>query len=62
MGAGLAILVAPQTLGWVADQVDLRSAYSIVLALLVVAAAVTALANRRVARHNGVPSTSSAGR
>jgi len=62
LGAGLAILVAPQTLGWVADQVDLRSAYSIVLALLVMAAAVTALANRRVARHNGVPSTSSAGR
>jgi len=62
LGAGLAILVAPQTLGWVADQTDLKSAYSIVFGLLLMAALVTALANRRVARHNGVPEATGTGR
>jgi len=62
LGAGLAILVAPQTLGWVADQIDLKSAYSIVFGLLLMAALVTALANRRVARHNGVPEATGTGR
>jgi hypothetical protein len=46
----------------VADQVDLKSAFSIVFGLLIVAAAVTAFANRLEARHNRIPSASETGR
>mgnify|MGYP005851557487 FL=1 len=62
LGAGLAILIAPQTLGGVADQVDLKSAFSIVFGLLIVAAAVAVFANRLEARHNRIPSASETGR
>ncbi len=46
LGAGLAILIAPLTLGWTADQFNIQNAYGIVALLLVIAAVVTFLANR----------------
>lgn len=46
MGAGLAIFSAPLTLGWLADQIGIQSAFGIVLFLFVVAALVTVIANR----------------
>jgi len=47
LGAGLAILLAPQTLGWTADQTDIQAAYGLVFGLLGLAAAVTVFANRK---------------
>lgn len=43
---GTAILLTPLALGWTADRLDIRQAYGIVAALLVVAVAMTALAYR----------------
>ena len=49
MAGGLAILISPLTLGWVADQLDIQNAYGVVALLLVAAVTVTWLTNRRVA-------------
>ena len=46
LGGGLAILIAPLTLGWTADQLGLQEAFIIVVVLFIIAAAVTTLANR----------------
>lgn len=50
LGIGLAILVAPLSLGWVADQLDIQNAYGLVVLLLVIAALVTFFANRLAVR------------
>lgn len=50
MGGGLAILIAPLALGWVADQAGIQNAYGIVAVLAAIAAGVTFLANRLAAR------------
>jgi fucose permease len=49
MAGGLAILISPLTLGWVADQLNIQNAYGVVALLLIVAVTVTWLTNRRVA-------------
>lgn len=49
MAGGLAILISPLTLGWVADQLNIQNAYGVVAGLLVAAVVVTWLTNRRVA-------------
>jgi fucose permease len=46
LGAGLAILIAPQALGGVADVSSIQTAYGAVAVLLLVAFVVTALTNR----------------
>ena len=46
LGIGIALLVAPLALGWVADQVGIQQAYSLVAVLLVIALLVTVGANR----------------
>jgi fucose permease len=46
LGAGAAILIAPQILGVVADQTSIRTAYVIVLVLLIFAVGMTIIANR----------------
>ena len=46
LGSGVAILLAPFTLGWLADAYDLASAFAVIAVLLVTAIAVTALTNR----------------
>ncbi|NDJ76779.1 MAG: MFS transporter [Chloroflexi bacterium] len=52
LGAGMAILLAPQTLGTVADQTGIETAYGLVPVILVVAAGVVLLANRLATSHN----------
>lgn len=47
--AGLAILLAPQTLGWAADQTGIRAAYGLVFGLLLTAGALTLVSSRIVA-------------
>ncbi|MBN1680796.1 MAG: MFS transporter [Anaerolineae bacterium] len=54
LAAGLAILIAPQILGTVADQTGIQDAYGLVGVLLLLTAATSAFANRRAARHNGM--------
>jgi predicted MFS family arabinose efflux permease len=49
LAGGLAILISPFILGWVADQLDIQNAYGVVALLLIVAVAVTWLTNRQVA-------------
>jgi MFS family permease len=49
MGTGLAMLLVPFTLGWVADVYDLRSAFGIVAVVLFAAIAMTVVTNRAVA-------------
>ncbi len=46
MGTGLAMLLVPFTLGWLADAYDLRSAFGIVAVLLFAAIAMTVVTNR----------------
>jgi fucose permease len=46
LGAGLAILIVPLTLGGFADQVGIFNAYGLVAVLLVVATSLALLANR----------------
>lgn len=46
MAGGLAILIAPLALGWVADHWGIQNAYGIVAVLAAIAAGVTFLANR----------------
>lgn len=46
LGAGLAILLAPLALGWIADRLGVRGAYGIVAVLLVVTAITIFVANR----------------
>jgi predicted MFS family arabinose efflux permease len=46
LAGGLAILIAPLILGWVADQLNIQNAYGIVALLAVIAAIVTFFANR----------------
>ena len=46
LGTGLAMLVAPFTLGWLADTYGLGNAFGAVIVLIVTALAVTLLANR----------------
>jgi len=52
MGTGLAILLAPFTLGWLADAYDLGSAFTIVVAICCAAIVVTAVTNRAAARQH----------
>ncbi len=49
MGTGLAMLVTPQVLGTLADQVGIQTAFALVLPLLAAAALVTYATNRRLA-------------
>ncbi len=49
LAGGLAILIAPLILGWVADQFNIQNAYGLVALLAVVAAVVTFFANRLAA-------------
>jgi fucose permease len=49
LAGGLAILISPFILGWVADQLDIQNAYGVVALLLIAAVAVTGLTNRQVA-------------
>lgn len=51
MASGLAILISPLILGWIADQLDLQQAYGVVAVLLLAAAAVTFLTNRLTRAH-----------
>lgn len=46
LGAGAAILIAPQILGTIADQTSIRSAYTLVIVLLILAVGMTSVANR----------------
>ena len=46
MGSGIAMLLAPFALGWLADTFDLTSAFGIVAVLLVAAIVVTVVTNR----------------
>ncbi len=50
MGSGLAILVAPLLLGWVADQLGIFNAYGIVAGLALIAIVVATAANRIAGR------------
>ncbi|MBE7552083.1 MAG: MFS transporter [Anaerolineales bacterium] len=50
MGGGLAILIAPLALGWVADHWGIQNAYGIVAVLAAMAAGIIFLANRLAAR------------
>ena len=52
MGSGLAILLAPFTLGWLADAYDLGRAFAIVVAICCAAIVVTAVTNRAAARQH----------
>jgi MFS family permease len=52
LGVGLALLIMPQALGSVADQIGLQKAYSIAGVLLLLAIGVTMFANRLAMRHN----------
>ena len=52
LGSGLAILLAPFTLGWLADAFDLGSAFAIVALLVCVAIVVTAATNRVAAQQH----------
>jgi fucose permease len=49
LAGGLAILIAPLVLGWIADQLSIQDAYGVVAFLAVVAAGVTFWANRLAA-------------
>lgn len=51
LASGLAILISPLVLGWVADQLDLQNAFSMVAGLLLAAAVVTFLTNRLTRAH-----------
>ncbi len=51
LASGLAILISPLVLGWVADQLDLQNAFSVVAGLLLAAAVVTFLTNRLTRAH-----------
>ncbi len=53
LGAGLAILLAPQLLGTVADQTGIQTAYGLVFGLFVLAAGVVTVARRRAMLANG---------
>jgi len=53
LGAGLAMLLAPLTLGWAADQIDIRQAFALVGGLLFTATAVTLSASSRWRRARG---------
>jgi MFS family permease len=46
LGGGLAILISPFVLGWLADQFSLQQAFGIVALLLITAIIVTFLTNR----------------
>ena len=46
LGAGMAILIAPFVLGWLADQVGIRGAYGIVALLLLLISGMIVVANR----------------
>lgn len=46
LGAGAAILIAPQILGAIADQTSIRTAYGMVMVLLVIVLGVVLVANR----------------
>jgi MFS family permease len=48
LGGGLAILISPFVLGWLADQLSLQQAFGIVALLLVTAIIVTFLTGRLV--------------
>lgn len=61
LGAGLAILLAPQTLGTTADQFGIETAFGGAGLLLVLAQGVTLLANRLVVRHNGAAQPAGSG-
>ena len=52
MGSGLAILLAPFTLGWLADAYDLGRAFAIVVAICCAAIVVTAVTNWAAARQH----------
>ena len=54
LAGGLAILSAPLTLGWVADQLNIHKAYGVVGVLLVAAVTVAWLTNRLVALRDPV--------
>jgi fucose permease len=53
LGAGLAILLAPQILGSMADQVGIETALGLAALLLILSQIAIGLANRLAARHNG---------
>ena len=46
MAAGLAILVTPQVLGTLADQIDIKNAYAVAAGFLILAAGMALFANR----------------
>jgi MFS family permease len=48
MGSGLAILLVPLLLGWIADQLDIQNAYGLVGVIIVLALGLTLWANRTV--------------
>jgi fucose permease len=52
LGAGLAILLAPQILGTTADQTSIQTAYALIFGIFCLAVGVTVFANRLAARHN----------
>ena len=53
LASGLAILISPLVLGWVADQLNLQNAFGVVAGLLLAAATVTFLTNRLTRAHPG---------
>lgn len=55
LAAGLAILITPQALGTLADQIAIKNAYTVAAVFLVVAGAAILAANRRASR-SAVPS------
>lgn len=53
LGTGSAILLAPLSLGWLADQIRIENAFTIVALLIIVAIIVTTLTNRFVSKRTG---------
>ncbi len=51
-GSGSATLIAPQVLGWIADQTSIGTAFGLVFVILLLGAMAIILANRQGSRHN----------
>jgi len=50
LASGLAILITPQVLGTLADEIAIKNAYAVAAVFLVVAAGAIVAANRRAGR------------
>jgi fucose permease len=50
LGAGIAVLIAPFVLGWLADRVGIQNAYSVVACLLLLMTAMLMIANHQAKR------------